>query len=62
MLNFVSMITGFLTCEPVTTGVFTFVALSFYFEPLFLVFLKYSFLIVHKRKYSQLGNDAIIER
>ena len=56
---------GFLTSVSVITGVFTFVALSFYFEACIfnIVFLKYLFLIVHKRKYStcQLRNNAFIE-
>ena len=43
VLNFVSMITSFLTCVSVITGVFTFEAQSFYFEASIfnVVFLRY---------------------
>ena len=53
VLNLVSIITNnvfFSTCVSVFTGVFTFVAFSFYFEACIfnIVFSKYLFLIVHE--------------
>ena len=63
VLNLVSIITNnvfFSTCVSVFTGVFTFVALSFYFEACIfnIVFLKYLFLIVHKRKYCDIAQGC----